>query len=104
LFFFQAEVGIRDFHVTGVQTCALPIFLGPFGVDVDPLVVVGGVGEGVHPVLGDRAPLGGAERLTDAVLELLDVREGPHEAERYWAGGTAAKLSTRNAPFSAASQ
>src|SRR5690606_14659611 len=23
--FFQAEVGIRDFHVTGVQTCALPI-------------------------------------------------------------------------------
>src|SRR5690606_40473293 len=27
LFFFQAEDGIRDFHVTGVQTCALPIFL-----------------------------------------------------------------------------
>src|SRR5690606_40352981 len=25
LFFFQAEDGIRDFHVTGVQTCALPI-------------------------------------------------------------------------------
>src|SRR5690606_39837202 len=24
-FFFQAENGIRDFHVTGVQTCALPI-------------------------------------------------------------------------------
>src|SRR5437660_9235886 len=26
LFFFQAEDGIRDGHVTGVQTCALPIF------------------------------------------------------------------------------
>src|SRR5690625_2609698 len=26
-FFFQAEDGIRDGHVTGVQTCALPIFL-----------------------------------------------------------------------------
>src|SRR5690606_41188417 len=25
-FFFQAENCIRDFHVTGVQTCALPIF------------------------------------------------------------------------------
>src|SRR5690606_39548491 len=25
-FVFQAEDGIRDFHVTGVQTCALPIF------------------------------------------------------------------------------
>src|SRR5690606_39861868 len=28
LFFFQAEDGIRDFHVTGVQTCALPISTG----------------------------------------------------------------------------
>src|SRR6266700_5477731 len=26
IFFFQAEDGIRRFHVTGVQTCALPIF------------------------------------------------------------------------------
>src|SRR5256884_2885258 len=27
-FFFQAEDGIRDVAVTGVQTCALPIFCG----------------------------------------------------------------------------
>src|SRR5690349_22202353 len=27
-FFFQAEDGIRDLYVTGVQTCALPIFPG----------------------------------------------------------------------------
>src|SRR5690606_40138771 len=27
-FSFQAEDGIRDFHVTGVQTCALPISCG----------------------------------------------------------------------------
>ena len=26
-FFFQAEDGIRDRDVTGVQTCALPIYL-----------------------------------------------------------------------------
>src|SRR5690606_39726930 len=26
-FFFQAEYGIRAFHLTGVQTCALPISL-----------------------------------------------------------------------------
>src|SRR5256885_12182126 len=31
LFFFQAEDGIRDYKVTGVQTCALPIYL-----DFDP--------------------------------------------------------------------
>src|SRR5688572_30887067 len=28
-FFFQAEDGIRDLTVTGVQTCALPIFVYP---------------------------------------------------------------------------
>src|SRR3989440_3291329 len=28
-FFFQAEDGIRDLIVTGVQTCALPIFPDP---------------------------------------------------------------------------
>src|SRR5690625_6699505 len=27
IIFFQAEDGIRDGHVTGVQTCALPILL-----------------------------------------------------------------------------
>src|SRR2546430_11998650 len=30
-FFFQAEDGIRDLTVTGVQTCALPIFCGGSG-------------------------------------------------------------------------
>src|SRR5688500_770064 len=28
IFFFQAEDGIRDYKVTGVQTCALPISSG----------------------------------------------------------------------------
>src|SRR5207302_4977945 len=37
LFFFQAEDGIRDFHVTGVQTCALPI-LKP---NINPTLEVG---------------------------------------------------------------
>ena len=34
-FFFQAEDGIRDYKVTGVQTCALPIWLVWL---VDPMV------------------------------------------------------------------
>src|SRR5690554_7057481 len=35
-FFFQAEDGIRDADVTGVQTCALPISVNPiaYGNDV----------------------------------------------------------------------
>src|SRR5690606_39361689 len=37
-FFFQAEDGIRYFHVTGVQTCALPISPLPVhGFDVADL-------------------------------------------------------------------
>src|SRR6266700_7584012 len=39
IFFFQAEDGIRAFHVTGVQTCALPISDGP------ELELVAGEGE-----------------------------------------------------------
>src|SRR5256885_6008168 len=33
-FFFQAEDGIRDYKVTGVQTCALPISFHPVLVPV----------------------------------------------------------------------
>src|SRR3712207_5584683 len=37
VFFFQAEDGIRDIGVTGVQTCALPIFVvGPEGTPEQP--------------------------------------------------------------------
>src|SRR5688500_20125286 len=32
-FFFQAEDGIRDYKVTGVQTCALPISASLDGMD-----------------------------------------------------------------------
>src|SRR5690625_4067678 len=40
--FFQAEDGIRDGHVTGVQTCALPISLTE--------LVVGGIDLGLDTV------------------------------------------------------
>src|SRR2546430_6809627 len=43
-FFFQAEDGIRYLTVTGVQTCALPIF-APFGADARAAV----------PLFGRRA-------------------------------------------------
>src|SRR2546430_16144313 len=43
-FFFQAEDGIRDLTVTGVQTCALPISAGAQGQSAE------------RERLGDRAP------------------------------------------------
>src|SRR5439155_18899403 len=48
--FFQAEDGIRDGHVTGVQTCALPIYV-EFSSWERPNVVTG-----VNPVLSHRDP------------------------------------------------
>src|SRR3712207_6039845 len=50
-FFFQAEDGIRDIGVTGVQTCALPIcIILAFGIgiilgDIPTALVMGAVGE-----------------------------------------------------------
>src|SRR5690606_40854498 len=53
IFFFQAEDGIRDFHVTGVQTCALPISLTPAQISVGKLnnvreaITIAGVVRGI---------------------------------------------------------
>src|SRR2546430_12613309 len=45
-FFFQAEDGIRDLTVTGVQTCALPIYPGYWAFELadsfDEMTRVGG--------------------------------------------------------------
>src|SRR5437762_5509525 len=39
-FFFQAEDGIRDTSVTGVQTCALPICIKPIRRDAEHIVAL----------------------------------------------------------------
>src|SRR2546421_3149090 len=80
-FFFQAEDGIRDLIVTGVQTCALPIYL--HGLDA---------GRHLHPghVLHRRAhPLRRLRRLDlrcvrgDLLLVPEDVRpDDEHEIGR----------------------
>src|SRR2546426_5722582 len=60
-FFFQAEDGIRDYKVTGVQTCALPILdlLGGDPPDVlaegDPLLL--GYAECLLPLVHQLAHL-----------------------------------------------
>src|SRR5207245_6509028 len=71
-FFFQAEDGIRDATVTGVQTCALPIFGHPLA-QVLELSVRGDV-QGLHHRL-DHAGHALLERGEDARalgVELLD--------------------------------
>src|SRR5437762_8517457 len=50
-FFFQAEDGIRDTSVTGVQTCALPIFTLLF-LDRSPAASLGGLSWAPDPEHG----------------------------------------------------
>src|SRR6266700_4257285 len=52
-FFVQAEDGIRDFHVTGVQTCALPIS-DPWGNHIG---LTKGDGSGPPVSEGDNPPI-----------------------------------------------
>src|SRR5690348_15344241 len=49
-FFFQAEDGIRDGRVTGVQTCALPIWRQL----VRPTGIAAGIGDHARAVRGHR--------------------------------------------------
>src|SRR5690625_7834536 len=60
VFFFQADDGIRDGHVTGVQTCALPILAGVSAGGVPSGVAVGGApsGPGAGPGGGAGAASG----------------------------------------------
>src|SRR2546426_6824495 len=71
IFFFQAEDGIRDYKVTGVQTCALPISAWPHVQ--------------LHAVTYER-------------LELTDqagpVGEGDARAAQLWVGLARAALAT----------
>src|SRR3712207_9533268 len=86
-FFFQAEDGIRDIGVTGVQTCALPISLDPVLQLVDvaldlplhrglraPVLGRGRAGRGGHGgedrksvVSGKRVDLGGRRILNKKI-------------------------------------
>src|SRR6266487_618602 len=58
-FFFQAEDGIRDGRVTGVQTCALPIFSVDKGaVKIHRIVAATDPGHAVNPAQIERQVAG----------------------------------------------
>src|SRR3712207_9293857 len=102
VFFFQAEDGIRDIGVTGVQTCALPIWEGPwpgvvvvheaFGLNddtreqADRLAAAGSPGGAP-----DLFSAGGAGRCLKRTLGDPFRQDGPAfgdlEAARTWVAG-----------------
>src|SRR6266542_1060400 len=77
-FFFQAEDGIRDATVTGVQTCALPISDNPVQLPVTGDVVAGtksrsGMGPGLTVRIMTGAPIPAG---ADAVIPLERTDRG----------------------------
>src|SRR5579884_2100841 len=73
VFFFQAEDGIRDGHVTGVQTCALPIcknliHVGPLGSGHAVKIVNNSIAHAVHAVVSEGLALGEAYGVEPARL------------------------------------
>src|SRR5687767_15245687 len=82
-FFFQAEDGIRDKLVTGVQTCALPI-LGREMIRAGPLRPRPPVDErpGVGRVLQDRADGGDGRAAPDDIAEGIAPRDERSEERR----------------------
>src|SRR5438093_3645235 len=93
-FFFQAEDGIRDWSVTGVQTCALPICMLPVAIGV------GEGGEFYRPMA--VAIIGGT--ITSTFLTLLiipsfyDSIENWRDAFMRFAGWLKRRIFGRGAP------
>src|SRR6266498_4565459 len=73
VFFFQAEDGIRDADVTGVQTCALPILVEHVaGLSRDRPVVLLCLG---RPELVEQRPGWGGAAADAELLSLEPLRE-----------------------------
>src|SRR5256886_6065203 len=70
LFFFQAEDGIRDLTVTGVQTCALPISPEPFEPAYEVWRLEFGVWSFSSPGLSNQI-------FFDELLVQVDAQAGP---------------------------
>src|SRR5215217_6841382 len=102
-FFFQAEDGIRDIGVTGVQTCALPILeeVGRFlvGTGRDCRIVDTGIRKPLDlkiqvPVENMREP--DAHDVTDPAVGGMGTAGGGGDLVGDGLGGTAPGVTTRS--------
>src|SRR5699024_11218362 len=73
--FCQAEDGIRDRNVTGVQTCALPILVQPAAM-AGPILRVPIASGKFHGVMRMQGPTGSRETMT-RVLPSADWAYSP---------------------------
>src|SRR6195256_6987472 len=75
-FFFQAEDGIRDTSVTGVQTCALPILAPEGRRRICPL------GVNTYTLSGNRSTLTLSRNSSDEPASCSDTRFDSHSRGR----------------------
>src|SRR2546425_13213665 len=76
-FFFQAEDGIRDKLVTGVQTCALPIYLR-----ARARLERGGIPRSASPVRCRNLLRGDLPRARSRICERWSASDGEHDERR----------------------
>src|SRR5437667_759671 len=94
-FFFQAEDGIRDRDVTGVQTCALPILAGSLRSQVEEFITKDAVAAKCVVHAEGAAPDAEEKRYAqDAVVALVHTDPPAHSAafERFTPEGPLALL------------
>src|SRR2546430_11740881 len=72
-FFFQAEDGIRDLTVTGVQTCALPILSFGFAMVNYYSTPIPGVGTSFHNLITDESQFL-ANKINQTELQTVEER------------------------------
>src|SRR5437016_6974499 len=105
VFFFQAEDGIRDWSVTGVQTCALPIWRrrGPYATspprcprDLPPSICILGWPKMFQLVVDDEIALVLAEeRHAQAMTDLIVRNQARLARWEPWAEQPATLEATR---------
>src|SRR5438046_9905679 len=99
-FFFQAEDGIRVWSVTGVQTCALPIFVAGILIAITQPLRLGDVVEvqGVQGVVEEIGRASCRERVsstrvgvrTQSEEEVVELEPGVHLDDRHAPGARGA--------------
>src|SRR5439155_11499407 len=94
-FFFQAEDGIRDGHVTGVQTCALPISLDEFEAAALSLARSGPIKDRLADAYRNHLALVNPEELPAALRAELHACHDALTRERPLPGEDAVRATVR---------
>src|SRR3989337_3890605 len=87
VFFFQAEDGIRDAPVTGVQTCALPIWRSPAVIAGESGAILTGTLP-ANPT--SRRSSRGIPNSTPALVEMIPMIFDSQVTVAFWIFGTPA--------------